>query len=177
MDRVRIPLRPPAAVGTKKTLETNMDLEKIKKLIEFVGSSRVSELTVSQEGTTVRIIRENNAVSLRAPSSQPRPVPVAETASETPRAEEQAPASAAAAPASSGIVAAPSFGLFHRAPSPGAAPFAETGDEVKEGQELFIIEAMKVFNTVRAERSGRIARFIANDGEDVELGQPVLEFE
>ncbi|MGV1986132.1 acetyl-CoA carboxylase biotin carboxyl carrier protein [Agrobacterium sp. 22-221-1] len=153
-----------------------MDLEKIKKLIEFVGSSRVSELTVSQEGTTVRIIRENNAVSLQALSSQPRPVAVAETASETPRAEEQAPASAAAAPAS-GIVAAPSFGLFHRAPSPGAAPFAEAGDEVKEGQELFIIEAMKVFNTVRAERSGRIARFIANDGEDVELGQPVLEFE
>ena len=62
MDRVRIPLRLPAAVGTKKTLETNMDLEKIKKLIEFVGSSRVSELTVSQAGTTVRIIRENNAV-------------------------------------------------------------------------------------------------------------------
>ncbi|NSZ34636.1 acetyl-CoA carboxylase biotin carboxyl carrier protein [Agrobacterium tumefaciens] len=142
-----------------------MDLEKIKKLIEFVGSSRVSELTVSQEGTTVRIIRENNAVSQHATSSQPRTVPVAEAASAT------------AAPAPSGIVAAPSFGLFHRAPSPGSAPFAEAGDEVREGQELFIIEAMKVFNTVRAERSGRIARFIANDGEDVELGQPVLEFE
>ncbi|AYM07921.1 acetyl-CoA carboxylase, biotin carboxyl carrier protein [Agrobacterium tumefaciens] len=165
MDRVRIPLRLPVAVGTKKTLETNMDLEKIKKLIEFVGSSRVSELTVSQEGTTVRIIRENNAVSQHATSSQPRTVPVAEAASAT------------AAPAPSGIVAAPSFGLFHRAPSPGSAPFAEAGDEVREGQELFIIEAMKVFNTVRAERSGRIARFIANDGEDVELGQPVLEFE
>jgi acetyl-CoA carboxylase biotin carboxyl carrier protein len=165
MDRVRIPLRLPAAVGTKKTLETNMDLEKIKKLIEFVGSSRVSELTVSQEGTTVRIIRENNAVSQHATSSQPRIVPVAEAASAT------------AAPAPSAIVAAPSFGLFHRAPSPGSTPFAEAGDEVREGQELFIIEAMKVFNTVRAERSGRIARFIANDGEDVELGQPVLEFE
>jgi len=80
MDRVRIPLRLPAAVGTKKTLETNMDLEKIKKLIEFVGSSRVSELTVSQAGTTVRIIRENNAVSQHATSSQPRIVPVAEAA-------------------------------------------------------------------------------------------------
>ncbi|MFK0207072.1 acetyl-CoA carboxylase biotin carboxyl carrier protein [Agrobacterium sp. NPDC090283] len=154
-----------------------MDLEKIKKLIEFVGSSRVSELTVSQEGTTVRIIRENNAVLPQSLSPQPRAVSGAETASEIIRAEEQAPASAAVAPAPSGIVAAPSFGLFHRAPSPGAAPFAEAGDAVKEGQELFIIEAMKVFNTVRAERSGRIARFIANDGEDVELGQPVLEFE
>lgn len=154
-----------------------MDLEKIKKLIEFVGSSRVSELTVSQEGTTVRIIRENSAVSPHAASSQPRAVSVAETASETPRAEEQAPASAVAAPAVSGIVSAPSFGLFHRAPSPGTPPFAEAGDEVTRGQELFIIEAMKVFSTVRAERSGRIARFIANDGEDVELGQPVLEFE
>ncbi|MDA5633745.1 MULTISPECIES: acetyl-CoA carboxylase biotin carboxyl carrier protein [Rhizobium/Agrobacterium group] len=154
-----------------------MDLEKIKKLIEFVGSSRVSELTVSQEGTTVRIIRENSAISLQSPSPQPRPVPVAQTASETPRAEEQASASTVAGPAPSGIVAAPSFGLFHRAPSPGTPPFVEAGDEVRHGQELFIIEAMKVFNTVRAERSGRIARFLANDGEDVELGQPVLEFE
>lgn len=148
-----------------------MDLEKIKKLIEFVGSSRVSELTVSQEGTTVRIIRENSAVS-----PQPRAVPVAET--ETPlRAEEQPPTSVAAAAVQSGIVSAPSFGLFHRAPSPGTPPFAEVGDEVMEGQELFIIEAMKVFSTVRAERSGKIARFLVSDGEDVELGQPVLEFE
>ncbi|MCZ7488660.1 acetyl-CoA carboxylase biotin carboxyl carrier protein [Rhizobium rhizogenes] len=154
-----------------------MDLEKIKKLIEFVGSSRVSELTVSQEGTTVRIIRENSAVSLQSPSPQPPAVPVSETASGTPRAEEQTPASTVTAPVLSGIVAAPSFGLFHRAPSPGTPPFVEAGDEVRHGQELFIIEAMKVFNTVRAERSGRIARFLANDGEDVELGQPVLEFE
>ncbi|MBO0129881.1 acetyl-CoA carboxylase biotin carboxyl carrier protein [Agrobacterium burrii] len=154
-----------------------MDLEKIKKLIEFVGSSRVSELTVSQEGTTVRIIRENSAVSPQSPSPQPGTVPAAETASETPRAEEQAPTHSTAAPTPSGIVAAPSFGLFHRAPSPGTPPFVEAGDEVRHGQELFIIEAMKVFSTVRAERSGRIARFIANDGEDVELGQPVLEFE
>ncbi|MCW0981143.1 biotin/lipoyl-containing protein [Rhizobium sp. X9] len=154
-----------------------MDLEKIKKLIEFVGSSRVSELTVSQEGTTVRIIRDNSAVSPQSPSPQPKAFPVTEAAPETPRAEEQAPASAAAAPAPSGIVTAPSFGLFHRAPSPGTPPFVEAGDEVAEGQELFIIEAMKVFSTVRAERGGKIARFLANDGEDVELGQPVLEFE
>ncbi|QCM12619.1 acetyl-CoA carboxylase biotin carboxyl carrier protein subunit [Agrobacterium tumefaciens] len=154
-----------------------MDLEKIKKLIEFVGSSRVSELTVSQEGTTVRIIRDNSAVSPQSPSPQPKAFPVTEAALETPRAEEQAPASAAAAPAPSGIVTAPSFGLFHRAPSPGTPPFVEAGDEVAEGQELFIIEAMKVFSTVRAERGGKIARFLATDGEDVELGQPVLEFE
>ena len=122
-------------------------------------------------------MHETKAVSSRPASSRPRSMAIAVTASEAPRNEEQAPTSSAAAPALSGVVAAPTFGLFPRAPSPGAAPFAEAGDEVKEGQELFIIEAMKVFNTVRAERSGRIARFIANDGEDVELGQPVLEFE
>lgn len=149
-----------------------MDLEKIKKLIEFIGSSRVSELTVTQDGTTVRIVREGQD----AGSSQDLPQsPTNEPAIEPADASASAPVSSPAA--ASKTIAAPSFGLFHRAPSPGASPFVEVGDRIEEGQELFIIEAMKVFSTVRAQRGGKVARILANDGEDVELNQPVLELE
>ena len=149
-----------------------MDLEKIKKLIEFTGSSRVSELTVTEDGTTVRIVREGQvSSSLAPPQHVPEQAPVA-----TPIAESVSTSTASPA-APSGIISAPSFGLFHRAPSPGASPFVFEGDQILEGQELFIIEAMKVFNTVRATRGGKVARFLVNDGEDVELGQPVLELE
>ena len=144
---------------------------------EINDSARVSGMTESVADATVRLSREHGTFLQNSPAGQRQTSQVSETASGTPRAEEQTPASTVTAPVLSGIVAAPSFGLFHRAPSPGTPPFVEAGDEVRHGQELFIIEAMKVFNTVRAERSGRIARFLANDGEDVELGQPVLEFE
>ncbi|OHV80523.1 acetyl-CoA carboxylase biotin carboxyl carrier protein subunit [Rhizobium sp. LCM 4573] len=149
-----------------------MDLDKIKKLIEFVGASRVSELTVTENGTSVRIVREDKTTS---------PLHHAPQAAETEPAPKSAGEELANSPAPvispSKVVAAPSFGLFHRAPSPGSPPFVEIGDRIEAGQELFIIEAMKVFSTVRAERGGKVARFLADDGEDVELGQPVLELE
>ncbi|MFB9949044.1 acetyl-CoA carboxylase biotin carboxyl carrier protein [Rhizobium puerariae] len=147
-----------------------MDLEKIKKLIEFVGASRISELAVTEDGVTVRILREDG------PAAPSQGAPLAQ-ASEPVSAPEDTGPPPPAAPAKSRIVTAPSFGLFHRAPSPGAPPFVDVGDQIAEGQELFIIEAMKVFSTVKAERGGRVVRILADDGEDVELGQPVLELE
>lgn len=147
-----------------------MDLEKIKKLIDFVGTSQVSELTVTEHGTTVRITREGTGTSVvqQQPAVVQAPVEQGETAAAVP---------APAAPAQSKTISAPSFGLFHRAPSPGAPPFVEVGQMIEPGQELFIIEAMKVFNTVKADRGGKVIGVLANDGEDVELGQPILELE
>lgn len=148
-----------------------MDLEKIKKLIEFVGSSRVSELAVTENGVTVRILNDNGQPAPRqqAVSSASVAPAVMETAAAAPVTNTPAPQSK--------TITAPSFGLFHRAPSPGAPAFVDVGSEIVEGQELFIIEAMKVFNTVKADRSGKVVKFLITDGEDVELGQPVLELE
>ncbi len=156
--------------SNRQQLGTAMDLEKIKKLIEFVGTSQVSELTVTEHGTTVRITREG----VRPSVAQPQPAIVH---APTEPAEAPAAASAQVAPAQSKMISSPSFGLFHRAPSPGAPPFVEIGQMIEQGQELFIIEAMKVFNTVRADRGGKVIGVLANDGEDVELGQPILELE
>jgi acetyl-CoA carboxylase biotin carboxyl carrier protein len=73
------------------------------------------------------------------------------------------------------VVKAPSAGVFHRAPDPAAAPFVEIGTEVKVGQSLCVIEAMKVFNTIPATQSGRIIKIAASDGQDVDFGQPLFE--
>jgi acetyl-CoA carboxylase biotin carboxyl carrier protein len=145
-----------------------MDLQKIKTLIEFVGRSRISELVVSQDGTTVRISNgisrqktaaENSTVVRQRPGSSP--IVTDGAAAEGDKAGE--------------IVAAPVFGLLHHSPSPGTPPFVKVGDVVEAGQSLCIIEAMKVFNTVSAHKTGPIMRILADDGQEVEAGQPLME--
>lgn len=145
-----------------------MDLQKIKTLIEFVGRSRISELVVSQDGTTVRI---SNSISRQAAAAgnsgvarqQPvRPSVVTDVVE-------------AEGDKAGQTVVAPVFGLLHRSPSPGAPPFVEVGDVVEAGQSLCIIEAMKVFNTVSAQKAGAILRILAGDGQEVEAGQPLME--
>ena len=145
-----------------------MDLQKIKTLIEFVGRSRISELVVSQDGTTVRI---SNSISRQAAaagnSGVVRQQPV--------RPSVVTNAVEAEGDKAGQMVVAPVFGLLHRAPSPGAPPFVEVGDMVEAGQSLCIIEAMKVFNTVSAQKAGAILRILAGDGQEVEAGQPLME--
>ena len=147
-----------------------MDLQKIKTLIEFVGRSRISELVVSQDGTTVRI---SNGIS--------RQVATAENSTVARQQPVRAPVvtdADAAAPEggkAAQMVVAPVFGLLHRSPSPGAPPFVKVGDVVEAGQSLCIIEAMKVFNTISAQKTGPIVRILADDGQEVEAGQPLME--
>ncbi|MCF1494984.1 biotin/lipoyl-binding protein [Agrobacterium vitis] len=136
-----------------------MDLDKIKTLIDFVGQSRISELSVTENGTTVRITHTAQAQDASAIGTKDG---VAEGANSS-------------ALSSADTVSAPVFGIFHRAPNPGANPFVSVGDSVDVGQSLFIVEAMKVFNTVTAERAGKVVRLLVEDGQEVDAGQPVLE--
>ncbi len=144
-----------------------MDLPKIKTLIDFVGRSNVTELTVTERDVTVRIFRTPNPTDSFAPA--------------------QVAASAATGHAQNGgdvseksqgtavIVTAPIFGVLHRAAAPGQEPFVEIGDIVEEGQTLFIIEAMKVFNKIAAPRAGRIRQITQIDGGEVETGAMLAE--
>ncbi|MBB4194320.1 acetyl-CoA carboxylase biotin carboxyl carrier protein [Rhizobium aethiopicum] len=137
-----------------------MDLSKIKTLIDFVGRSNITELTVTEKDVTVRIFRTAaGQEAVAEPEQKPRPI----------------------AAASSGVkqtfhaVTAPVFGVLHKAPAPGEPPFVAIGDAVEEGQTLFIIEAMKVFNTITAPRAGRIMRLTEIDGGEVETGDLLAE--
>lgn len=140
-----------------------MDLDKIKTLIDFVGQSRISELSVTENGTTVRIshhVPAQDSVAIGHDTGKK------ESATATPKPF---------ANDSANTVLAPMFGIFHRAPNPGANPFVSVGDSVDLGQSLFIVEAMKVFNTITAERAGKVVRLLVEDGQEVDAGQPVLE--
>ncbi|SEI08785.1 biotin carboxyl carrier protein [Rhizobium tibeticum] len=145
-----------------------MDLEKIKKLIEFVGRSTVSELSVTEGGATVRIIK---SVPRRVEFADAAPGAKApeQTSGTVPAAQDQP------ADGTGHVVRAPSAGVFHRGPDPSSSPFVEVGTLVEKGQGLCIIEAMKVFNTIPATHAGEITKIVVSDGDDVDVGQPLFE--
>ncbi len=138
-----------------------MDLDKIKTLIAFVGQSNVTELSVTEKGTTVRIFRDRDRRDgEHGLAAVEEPVE---------------PLVQRAAGAGSIPVATPIFGILHRAPAPGELPFVSLGDEIVEGQTLFIIEAMKVFNTISAPRAGRVSYVADLDGQEVQAGDVLAE--
>lgn len=137
-----------------------MDLQKIKTLLDFVGRSGVSELTVSEAGTTI-IVRNPPA------SSQPTPATQWDSARIAPAAPEGQP--------DRSYVHAPLSGVVHQSNSPGAAPLVAAGDAIEAGQALCIVEAMKVFTTVPAPFSGVVKRIFFEDGQEVSFGDPLVE--
>ena len=141
-----------------------MDIRKIKKLIELITESDVEELEIKEGEETIRISRRspqsgNPVMMTQAPQAHAAQAPVI---SET--------TSVASAPAAV-TINAPMVGTFYRSPSPQSAPFIEVGQNVKEGDVICIIEAMKMMNQIEADRSGVIQSIEINDGEPVEFDQ------
>jgi len=151
-----------------------MDLRKLKTLIDLVSESNVSELEITEAEGKVRIVKGGGAapqyVYAAAPSVAPA-IAVAPTATTT-----AAESAAVAEPvADTGhITKSPMVGTFYRAASPGAKSFVEVGDAVKDGQTLCIIEAMKILNEVEADKTGTVRKILAENGQAVEYGQPLF---
>jgi acetyl-CoA carboxylase biotin carboxyl carrier protein len=149
-----------------------MDLRKLKTLIDLVSESNVSELEITEAEGKVRIVKGQPAVVQVA---APLAAPVAAAA--------LAPAVAAPVPAAAPEVAAghavksPMVGTFYRASSPGAKSFVEIGSQVKEGDTICIIEAMKILNEIEADKSGTVTQILCENGQAVEYGQPLLMIE
>lgn len=143
-----------------------MDLEKIKTLLDFVGRSRISELTVSEAGTTV-VIR-NPAQIGGAGCTPAARMPLAATPAETGGKTEDEGGDGR-------LVRSAIAGVLHQAANPGAAALIAVGDPVEAGQALCIVEAMKVFTTVSAPFSGTVRRIFFEDGQDVGFGDPLVE--
>ena len=147
-----------------------MDLRKLKKLIDLVQESGISELEVTEGEEKVRIAKHTAA----APATYYAQVPPAPAA---------APAAVLAAPALADaedelpdghVVKSPMVGTFYRASSPGAEPFVQVGQTVKQGDTLCIIEAMKLLNEIEADASGTIKAILLDNGEPVEFGEPLF---
>ncbi|MDU4565885.1 MAG: acetyl-CoA carboxylase biotin carboxyl carrier protein [Haemophilus parainfluenzae] len=152
-----------------------MDIRKIKKLIELVEESGITELEVQEEEGTVRISRAAPAV---APAAiQYAAAPVAPVAAPAAAPAAAAPAEAPAAEVSGHQVRSPMVGTFYRSPSPEAKAFVEVGQTVKVGDALCIVEAMKMMNRIEADKAGVVKAILVNDGEAVEFDQPLIVIE
>ena len=152
-----------------------MDLRKLKTLIDLVSESNVSELEITEAEGKVRIVKAGQAPvhAVYAPVAAPVAVPAAVAA--TPAAAPAADAAPAAEAAPTGfVVKSPMVGTFYRSASPGAKAFVEVGSQVKEGDTLCIIEAMKILNEIEAEKSGTVTQILGENGQAVEYGQPLF---
>jgi acetyl-CoA carboxylase biotin carboxyl carrier protein len=151
-----------------------MDLRKLKKLIDLVQESGIAELEITEGEEKVKIVKGGRAMPevaamLPAPTAAPAPAAPAGAAP---------PAPAEVPPKVEGhVLKSPMVGTFYRAPSPGAKPFVEVGDTVKAGQTVCIIEAMKLLNEIEADKDGVVKAILAENGQPVEYGEPLLAIE
>lgn len=149
-----------------------MDLRKLKTLIDLVSESNISELEITEAEGKVRIVKAGAqpAIVLAAPAPQMVPAAAAPAAA--------APATPAVEAAPAGhVVKSPMVGTFYRSSTPGAKPMIEVGQQVKEGQGLCIIEAMKIMNEIEADKAGTVTKVYVDNGQAVEYGQPLFIIE
>lgn len=153
-----------------------MDLRKLKTLIDLVSDSNVSELEITEAEGKVRIVKSGPApVAYTTQMVAPAPAPAA--AAPIAAAPAAAPAPAVEAAPAGHQVKSPMVGTFYRSSSPGAKAFAEIGQQVKEGDTICIIEAMKILNEIEADKSGTITQILAENGQAVEYGAPLFVIE
>jgi acetyl-CoA carboxylase biotin carboxyl carrier protein len=153
-----------------------MDLRKLKTLIDLVSESNVSELEITEAEGKVRIVKGGTAVVQQVMAPAPALTAVAAQAPAQAAAPQPAAAPAPAAPAGH-AVKSPMVGTFYRASSPGAKAFVEVGSQVKEGDTVCIIEAMKILNEIEADKAGTITQILCENGQAVEYGQPLFVIE
>ncbi len=144
-----------------------MDLRKLKTLIDLVSESNISELEITEADGKVRIVKADPhaaaPVYAMAPPMAARPL-----------AEVVPHAPVAPAAVVGHTVKSPMVGTFYRASSPGGKPLIDIGSEVKEGEAICIIEAMKIMNEIEADASGKVTRILCENGQAVEYGQPLF---
>jgi len=147
-----------------------MDIRKIKKLIEMLEESNLGEIEIKEGEESIRISRAGSAAPVAQWMNAPAPVaaPVA-----------AAPVAAPAAPSlpTGHMVTSPMVGTFYRSPSPSAASFVEVGSQVKVGDTLCIIEAMKILNTIESDKAGTVKAILKENGQPVEFGESLFVIE
>ena len=150
-----------------------MDLRKLKTLIDLVAESDIAELEVTEGESKVRIVKssaipQNQMVMLPHQGVQQYSAPAQAPAAPAPAAP------VVAAEPTGHVVKSPMVGTFYRSSAPGAGAFVEVGQNIKEGDTLCIIEAMKLLNEIDADLSGTVTKILVENGQPVEFGQPLF---
>lgn len=154
----------------------DVDIRKVKKLIELLEESGIAEIEITEGEEAVRISRFPNGTPAPQMSWQmPAAMPVAAAApAAAPAPGAPVPSATAVAEEDGHVVTAPMVGTYYSAASPGATPFVQIGDRVKVGDTLCIVEAMKMMNQIEADRAGTIGAVLIEDGDAVEFDLPML---
>ena len=145
-----------------------MDLRKIKKLIELLEESGLSELEIHEGEESVRLSRPGSGAPVMSASAAPTAPPPAATATES------ALESGTEGLPDGEIVRSPMVGTFYDAPNPDSEPFVAEGQRVSKGETLCLIEAMKMFNQIESEYDGTVAAILVESGQPVEFDQPLF---
>jgi len=159
-----------------------MDLKEIQNLIRFVAKSGASEVELEMDGIKIAIktsgdgeVRETTLIQqVPVAAAQQMAAPQAVAPAAAPAAEPPATKPAPAEDANLITVRSPMIGTFYRRPSPDKDTFVNVGDEIKEGTVVCVIEAMKLFNEIESEISGKIVKVLAEDSSPVEYDQPLF---
>ena len=143
-----------------------MKQEQIKTLIDALAASDLAELEYSEDGSTLRLVKQSALAGAAA------------SAARSPAVARRAPAAASALPAPTAAAEclAPLYGVVHLQPAPGEPPFVQPGQAVEAGQMLCVIEAMKMFNEVRADTTATVQAVLVQSGQEVDAGQPLFRF-
>jgi acetyl-CoA carboxylase biotin carboxyl carrier protein len=145
------------------------DIRRIKRLVELMQENDLTELDIQQPDMRIQLKRNASAIS--PPMVVPTPVPVPAV----PVQSVSAPAPVPADDKNIYIIKSPMVGTFYTAPNPDVAPFVKVGDTISSDTTICLIEAMKVYNEIQAECSGKIAAVLAKNGETVEFGKPLFQ--
>jgi len=155
-----------------------MDIKQIQDLIKFVSKSGVNEVSIEEKDFKITIKTNQEPTYVTATLPAAAPAPIAAPAPVAPTAEKASPATTpTAAPneeANFITVKSPMIGTFYRSSGPDKPSFVNVGDEIAPGKVLCIIEAMKLFNEIEAEVSGKIVKILVNDAQPVEYDQPLF---
>ena len=154
--------------------KTGVDQQLIRDLAGILDETNLTEIEVEQDDMRIRVSRQSSGVAATAYVPQPAPQ---QPAAAAPASQAAAPAAPANADRLKKAVPSPMVGTAYGAPAPGAKPFIEVGQTVREGQTLLIIEAMKTMNQIPSPRSGTVTAILVEDSQPVEFGEPLVVIE
>lgn len=149
-----------------------IDPELVREMAQLINETDLTEIEVQKGDLRIRVARTITATVMAPVAAAPAFAPAAAVA-----APAAAPVDAKAAAAHPGTVNSPMVGTAYRRPSPEAKPFIEVGQEVKAGERVLLVEAMKTFNDIVAPRAGKVVAILVEDGQPVEYGEPLLVIE
>ncbi len=170
---------PKKAAAKKSTAINGIDPSLVEELAAIVGANDLSEVEVEFNGLRIRVARQSSV----APMVAAAPVAAPAAVIAPPPAVATLPAAPTAAPAAApggdhpGAVKSPMVGTAYLRPSPDAKPFIEVGSQVKAGDKILLVEAMKTFNEIVAPRGGTVTAILVEDGQPVEYGEPLIVIE